>query len=399
MAKLLPLKNVRVLDLSRMLAGPHAAQILGDMGADVIKVEHPTRGDDTRSWGPPFAAGGESAYYLAANRNKRSIGIDFKQESGRDLVRRLAAKSDVVIENYLPGGLAKYGLSYSDLAAENRKLVYASLTGYGQTGPSANRPGYDVMVEAEFGLMHITGYPYGPPAKVGVAITDLTAGLYTVISVLGALRHADLTGEGQHLDIALADCQLASLANIGSSVLVSGKPDSGRQGDAHPSICPYQSFPTKDGRIMIGGGNDKLFGLVAKALDRPEWVTDARFATNAQRVAHRDVLVPAISEITATRTTKEWEAAWKTAGFPHAPINDVKTALEHEQTQARNMVQEIDHPHVGPLKLVDHPVKWSETQPSIRTAPPLLGEHTNDILAELGFSESEIAELKENSVV
>lgn len=395
----LPLRNVKVLDLSRVLAGPHSTQVLADMGADVTKIEHPLRGDDTRSWGPPFAENGESAYYLSCNRNKRSIGVDFHTEQGQSIVQKLAQQSDVVVENYLPGKLNRFGLGYRDLSALNPKLVYASITGYGQTGPYSNRPGYDVMVEAEFGLMHITGHPSGPPSKVGVALTDLTAGLYTVISVLGALRHAEQSGEGQHLDVALSDCQLASLANIASGVLVSGNRDSGRQGDAHPSICPYQAFPTSDGLIMIGGGNDKLFRLVADALEHPEWKDDPRFSTNASRVEHREILVPAISEITKTKSTRDWEALWAGRGFPYAPINDVMDSLNHPQSKARNMVASVEHPLSGELKLVDHPVKWSKTQPGVRTPPPTLGQHTLEIMCELGYTQKDVEELRSQKII
>lgn len=390
----LPLSGIKVLDMTRVLAGPYATQILGDLGADVIKIEHPVRGDDTRAWGPPFAKGGESAYYLGANRNKRSVGVDFKAKVGQDIIKELAKKSDVFVENFVPGGLAKYGLDYASLSALNPRLVYVSITGYGQTGPDSRRPGYDVMVEAEFGLMHITGNPDSPPAKVGVAVTDLTTGLYAVIGVLGALRHVDKTGRGQHIDACLSDCQLPTLANIASSVLISGKPDSGRQGSAHPSIVPYQAFETKDGSIMIGGGNDNLFRHACDALGKPEWKDDPKYATNALRVANREELVAKITAVTRTKTTSEWEKEWLGKPFPFAPINDVKTALEHPHTKYRNMVVEVDHPH-GPIKMVNSPVKWSETQPQIRLAPPLLAQHTDEVLHEvLGLSDQEIAKLK-----
>lgn len=393
----LPLSNVRVLDLTRVLAGPYCSQILGDLGADVLKIEHPVRGDDTRAWGPPFSSG-ESAYYLSSNRNKRSLGVDFKQPEGQEIIKQLVAESDVFLENFLPGGLEKYGLGYKQLREINPKLVYASITGYGQTGPWSKRPGYDVMVEAEFGLMHITGEPDGQPVKVGVAVTDLMTGMYATIAVMGALKHVADGGKGQHLDCSLADVQLANLANIASSVLVSGKPDSGRQGTAHPSICPYEAFETKDGSIMIGGGNDNLYRHVCDALGKPEWKNDERFITNAARVTNRDILVPAMNEVTKQKTTKEWEAEWEGKPFPYAPINDVKASLEHPQAQARNMVVEVDHPLCGPLKLVNSPIKWSETQPEIRLAPPTLGQHTDEILTEFGLGDK-IAALREKKVI
>ncbi|PRT55068.1 Succinate--hydroxymethylglutarate CoA-transferase [Wickerhamiella sorbophila] len=393
----LPLSNIRVVDLTRVLAGPYCSQILGDLGADVLKIEHPVRGDDTRAWGPPFS-NGESAYYLSSNRNKRSLAVDFKQPEGQEIIKQLVAESDVLLENFLPGGLEKYGLGYKQLQKINPNLVYASITGYGQTGPWAKRPGYDVMVEAEFGLMHITGEPDGQPVKVGVAVTDLMTGMYTTIAVMGALKHVADGGKGQHLDCALADVQLANLANIASSVLVSGKPDSGRQGTAHPSICPYEAFETKDGSIMIGGGNDNLFRHVCDALGKPEWKNDERFITNSARVQNRHILVSAMNELTRSKTTKEWESEWQGKPFPYAPINDVKASLEHPQAQARNMVVEVDHPLCGALKLVNSPIKWSETQPEIRMAPPTLGQHTDEILNEFGLGDK-IASLREKKVI
>merc|ERR1711939_819998 len=292
----LPLKGYKVLDMTRVLAGPYCTQILGDLGAEVIKVEHPTRGDDTRAWGPPYAkyvegsgkeGPGESAYFLAVNRNKKSLGLSFQHKSGVEILHKLAAESDILVENYLPGSLKKYGMDYGTLSKINPRLIYASITGYGQTGPYSNRAGYDVMVEAEFGLMHITGHRDGPPAKVGVAITDLTTGLYTSNSVMAALIGRGRTGRGQHIDVALSDCQTASLANIASSTLISGKKDTGRWGTAHPSIVPYKGFKTADGDILLGGGNDRLFGVLCKRLGRPEGAEDSRFVTNNVRVKHR----------------------------------------------------------------------------------------------------------------
>lgn len=403
----LPLSGIRVVDMTRVLAGPYCTQILGDLGAEIIKVEHPTRGDDTRAWGPPFAVNPEgkptkeSAYFLGVNRNKKSLGLNFKDQEGQEILKKLIADADVLVENYVPGALKKYGLDYESLSKINPKLVYASITGYGQTGPYSDRPGYDVMVEAEFGLMHITGDPDGHPSKVGVAMTDLTTGLYASNSILASLMHRQVSGRGQWLDVCLSDCQTASLANIASSVLISGKPDSGRQGTAHPSICPYQAFDTAHGgSIMIGGGNDRLFLLVCDALDKPEWKEDPRFTTNALRVENRDILVPWINEITKTKTTEEWIEIFSKHNFPFAPVNDVKTTLELEHTKARQMVVEVDHPECGPVKLVNSPVKFSETQPQIRQPPPVLGQHTNELLTTiLGKTEEEVKELRANGVV
>lgn len=415
----LPLAGVRIVDMSRVLAGPYCTQLLADLGADVIKIEHPTRGDDTRAWGPPFAPyvnpdaalgldaeaaaaeAGESAYFLCVNRNKRSVGLSFQSDQGREALKRLIASADVFVENYVPGTLKRYGLSYDDLAAANPKLIYASITGYGQTGPYSHRPGYDVMVEAEMGLMHITGEPDGAPSKVGVAVTDLTTGLYASNSIMAALIKRGVSGRGTHIDASLADCQVASLANIASQVLISGKPDSGRQGTAHPSICPYQAFDTKDGSIMIGGGNDNLYKLACDALGKPEWKTDARYTSNALRVKNRDALVPAINEVTRTKTTEEWYAIFKVANFPFAAINDIQTTLSNEHVVARDMIQTVPHPVCGDLKLVGVPVKFSDktSQPNIRMPPPLLGQHTFEVFEEVGFGKDEINDLVRKGVI
>ncbi|KAG6036641.1 hypothetical protein E4U41_005581 [Claviceps citrina] len=408
----LPLQGYRVLDMTRVLAGPYCTQLLGDLGAEVIKIEHPVRGDDTRAWGPPYAAytsesefsnaegPGEAAYFLGANRNKKSVGLSFQHKEGVDILHKLVAKCHVLVENYLPGTLRRYGLDYETLRALNPGLVYASITGYGQTGPYSARAGYDVMVEAEFGLMHITGQRDGPPVKVGVAVTDLTAGLYTSNSVMAALLAGARTGRGQHIDVALSDCQTATLANIASSCLISGEGDSGRWGTAHPSIVPYRSFKTKDGDILLGGGNDRLFGVLADALGRPEWKQDARFRTNADRVRHRDELEAMIEAVSRQRTTAEWLRTFERSGLPYAAVNDVQATLSHPHTRARNMVVEMEHPACGPIKMVNTPVKFSDTQPCIRSVPPMLGQHTDEVLGEhLGLSGSDIAALRERGVV
>ncbi|SMQ47320.1 unnamed protein product [Zymoseptoria tritici ST99CH_3D7] len=409
-ASKLPLAGLKVLDMTRVLAGPYCTQILGDLGADIIKIEHPTRGDDTRAWGPPYASyteqsgkqgQGESAYFLAVNRNKKSLGLSFQSPSGVAILHKLVENVDIVVENYLPGALAKYKMDYETLSKINPQLIYASITGYGQTGPNAKRAGYDVMVEAEMGLMHITGHRDGPPAKVGVAVTDLTTGLYTSNSIMAALiARSRPGGRGQHLDVALADCQIATLANIASSCLISGKPDTGRWGTAHPSIVPYKGFPTSDGDIMLGGGNDRLFGVLCERLGKPEWAKDEKYKTNADRVARREALEELISEVTRTKTTKEWLEVMEGSGMPYAPINDVKTTLEDEHVTARNMVTSVDHPSCGPMKLVSPPVKFSETNPTIRSPPPTLGQHTDEILMEvLGMEKGEVEKLRGDGVV
>ncbi|KAL5416858.1 hypothetical protein PMIN03_001923 [Paraphaeosphaeria minitans] len=404
----LPLAGIKVLDMTRVLAGPYCTQILGDLGADVIKIEHPIRGDDTRAWGPPYAkyvdsnqeGPGESAYYLAVNRNKRSIGLSFAHPAGVDVLHRLVKECDVLVENYLPGSLAKYAMDYATVSKINPGLIYASITGYGQTGPYSNRAGYDVMVEAEFGLMHITGARDGPPVKVGVAVTDLTTGLYTSNSIMAALLSRIKSGNGQHIDVALSSCQTAMLANIASSALISGQKDSGRWGTSHPSIVPYKAFKTSDGDILLGGGNDRLYGVLCTRIGKPEWILDDRFKTNALRVQNRDTLEELIESETRQKTTAEWLDILEGCGMPYAAINDVQATLTHEHTIARGMVQEIEHPSCGPIKLVNTPVKYSESTPGIRTPPPTLGQHTDEILRDtLGMGSEDIESLRREGVV
>ncbi|KAF3491488.1 uncharacterized protein GIQ15_01005 [Arthroderma uncinatum] len=407
-ADTLPLAGIRVLDMTRVLAGPYCTQILGDLGAEVVKIEHPLRGDDTRAWGPPYAkykdsakeGPGESAYYLAVNRNKKSVGLSFAHKSGIEILHKLAMESDVFVENYIPGSLAKYQMDYESLRAINPRLIYASVTGYGQTGPYSKRAGYDVMVEAEMGLMHITGSRDGPPVKVGVAVTDLTTGLYTSNAIMAALIARGRTGKGQHIDACLSDCQVATLANLASSALISGEKDSGRWGTAHPSIVPYRSFKTKDGDILLGGGNDRLFGVLCDRLGHPEWKTDTRFTTNALRVENREIIDKLIEDLTEQRTTQEWLDVMEGSGMPYAAVNDIQGALNHSHVLAREMVQEVDHPDCGPIKLVNTPVKYSHATPGIRTPPPTLGQHTDEVLRNImGYNKEKIAQLKAEGIV
>ncbi|KAL4934785.1 CoA-transferase family III domain-containing protein, partial [Aspergillus oleicola] len=358
------------------------------------------------------------------NRNKRSLALSFASERGQKILHELAREADILVENYLPQNLKKYNLDYETLSKINPSLIYTSITGYGQTGPYSSRPGFDVMVEAEFGLAHITGSRDGPPVKVGVAVTDLTTGLYAVQSILASLftRQTDPEREGQHLDVCLSDCQVATLANMGSSVLISGKRDSGRWGTAHPSITPYQSFPTSDGDIFIGGANDRLFGILCEKLHNPEWKTDERFINNSNRVANRETLESLIQGETRKLSTKEWQKRFEGSGLPFAVVNDIKGTMEHEHglsrpyhklappsfehyltkyvtVQARGMVQEIAHPACGPIKVISPPVKYSNAEPSIRRPPPLLGEHTDEILGDIGYSAKDIAALRAEQIV
>ncbi|PJY98466.1 CaiB/BaiF CoA transferase family protein [Pseudomonas donghuensis] len=403
------LSHLRVLDLSRVLAGPWSGQILADLGAEVIKVERPGSGDDTRAWGPPFLKDAygentsEAAYYLAANRNKRSLTIDFTQPEGQRLVRELAAKSDVLIENFKVGGLAAYGLDYESLKAINPRLVYCSVTGFGQTGPYAKRAGYDFMIQGLGGLMSLTGRPEGEegagPVKVGVALTDILTGLYSTVAILAALAHRDRDGGGQHIDMALLDVQVACLANQAMNYLTTGTPPR-RLGNAHPNIVPYQDFPTADGDFILTVGNDGQFRKFAEVAGQPQWADDPRFATNKQRVANRAELIPLIRQATVFKTTAEWVAQLEQAGVPCGPINDLAQMFADPQVKARGLAIEMPHPLAGQVPQVASPIRLSETPVEYRHAPPLLGEHTEQILGEvLGLAASEIERLREAKVV
>lgn len=403
------LSHIRVLDLTRVLAGPWCAQTLADFGADVIKIERPGAGDDTRHWGPPYlkdahgADTAEAAYYLAANRNKRSVTVDIATPEGQQIVRELAAQSDVVLENYKVGQLKKYGLDYASLRAVKPDLVYCSVTGFGQTGPYAHRAGYDFIVQGIGGFMSITGerdgVPGGGPQKAGVAIADLATGLYSTIAVLAALAHRDRTGEGQYIDMALLDVQVALLANMNTNFLASGTPPV-RWGNAHPNIVPYQTFQTSDGWIIVAVGNDGQFRKFVEAGGRPELADDERFATNPARVRHRDTLVPILAEMVKTRSKTAWIDALEAAGVPCGPINDLAEVFANEQIVARGMEVALPHPCGADVKLVRNPVRMSATPPDARTAPPLLGAHTDDVLRDmLGYDDARIAALKAKQAI
>lgn len=402
-----PLEGIRVLDLTRVLAGPYCTMMLGDLGADVVKVENPNGGDDTRAWGPPFAdnkdtsdlSHGESAYFLCVNRNKKSVTVNMKSEGGRQLIHDLVKESDILVENYLPGKLEKMGLGYKELSKINPKLIYASITGYGQTGPFANRPGYDVIIEAEAGLMHITGEPEGTPVKVGVAITDLTTGLYAHSAILAALIQRGTTGKGQHIDCSLIESQVASLANIASNYLIGGQ-EAKRMGTSHPSIVPYQVLPTKNSFVMIGAGNDGQFAKLCHRMGLEHLLEDPKYKRNSDRVKHRKELIRLLEDRLEQEDTSYWLEKLTGAGFPFAPINNIEQTFQHPQIVARGLVHEVEHERAGTIKMVGPPVKFSEAETSIRLAPPLLGAHTNEILTDvLGYSKEKVDKLKQDGSI
>ena len=395
-----PLEGIKVLDLSRVLAGPWCTQLLADLGADVIKVERPGHGDDTRHWGPPWHGEGDhrvAAYFLSCNRGKRSAAIDFAQIEGAALVRKLAEKADIVIENFKVGGLQKFGLDAESLRKANPRLVYASITGFGQDGPYADRAGYDYIIQGMGGLMSITGLPDGVPGggpiRVGVAVVDLFTGLYTCAAILAALYRREKSGEGAYIDAALFDTQLAMLANQASNALVSGK-DPPRQGNTHPNLVPYQPFAAADQPIIIAIGNERQFARLATICGHPEWAHDPRFASNEARVANRDEMVRLVSDAIAQRRAAEWLDQLESAGIPAGPINRISQALGDVQAQHRRMVRAI-----AGMPLVGSPVRLDGERADSDRPPPALGEHTDQVLAALGIEEAEAARLREAGVI
>ncbi|KAJ8080801.1 hypothetical protein PM082_017636 [Marasmius tenuissimus] len=408
-----PLKGIKILDLTRILAGPTATMLLADLGADVIKVEQIGKGDDTRTWNPPAAPllpesqqptksthlPAESAYYLAINRNKRSITVDFKSPKGLEIIRKLVAQSDVLVENFIAGKLSEFGLGWEDCKKINPRLIYASVTGYGQTGPFRQNAGYDVIIEGEAGLMHITGEPDRPPSKVGVAATDIATGLYTHGAIMAALISRQQTGKGVWIDANLFECQVAGLANIASNYLIAGK-EATRHGTAHPSVVPYEVFPCKDGFIMIGAGNDKQFRtLCTKVLDVPSLPTDPKFITNAARVKNRDELIRIITDQFMKDDRDVWLERFKGTGVPHGPINNIQETFNHPQAIARKVAIEVDHPRAGKIKLVGPPISYNGQKMPVRRHPPWLSEHTDEVLSELGYIPEQIKELRDAGVV
>ena len=403
------LAGLRVLDLTRVLAGPWASQIFGDLGAEVLKIERPGGGDDTRAWGPPFlrdSDGGEtteSAYFASANRNKKSVCVDFTKPAGQVLIRQLAEQSDVLLENFKVGGLKQYGLDYDSISKVNPRLVYCSITGFGQTGPYAPRPGYDFLIQGMGGLMSITGRQQGEPGagpqKVGVALTDILTGLYSVVSILAAIHHRQETGKGQRIDMALLDVQVASLANQNMNFLSTGTPPT-RMGNAHPNIVPYQDLPTSDGDMIVAVGNDRQFAALCGAVGHPEWSTDDRFTTNALRVENREAIIGLLSTVTAKRTTKEWIAICEGAGVPCGPINDLQAVFDDPQVIQRELRIEMAHPTAGTISLVGSPMRLSETPVEYQLPPPLIGEHTVTVLEQvLHMAHEEIRDLARMGIV
>ena len=393
-----PLDGIRVLDLTRVLAGPYCTMFLGDLGAEVVKVEQPGVGDDTRGWGPPFT-GGESAYFLCVNRNKKGVTVDLKSKEGVALLRRLAEHADVLIENFRPGAMERLGLGEKDLRAANPRLIYASLSGFGADGPMSDAPGYDLIVQAWGGLMSITGPADGEPSKVGVAIIDLVAGLMLGKSIAAALFAREKLGVGQKIDTSLLEAEVACLINVGSNYLVEASIPR-RWGNAHPSIVPYQSFKTVDGYLVIGVASEGIWRRFCQAIGRAEWADDSRFDKNSNRVENRSLLIGLLAEIFLDRSTDEWLKLLNSVGVPCAPVQTVDQVFQAPQVLHREMLVQVEHPTAGIVRMAGIPVKFSATPASVRLPPPLLGQHTEEVLASwLGMDGQEVAELKRKDVI
>ena len=400
-----PLNNIRILDITRALAGPYCTMMLGDLGADVIKVERPDSGDESRGWGPPFVGKpygpypGESAYFIAANRNKRSLTVNIQTPEGKEIIRQLARISDVLVENYRTGALDQMGLGYLDLHSLYPKLIYCSISGYGRSGPFAERPGYDAILQAEGGMMSITGPVDGPPSRVGIPIIDITSGMFAATAILAALHARDLTGEGQLIDISLFDSHIALLANVASNYLVGGEPPR-RLGNAHPNLAPYEAFSARDGWFVLGAANERQWKLLCGMLGRSDMETDSRFATNGDRVANRVALVDELNNIFSQRDVNDWLADLIQSGLPCGLINSIPQVFAHPQAQARDMTLESDHPTAGTVRLTGFPYKLSETPAEIHRPPPLLGEHTEEVLTGLlDYSPEDVTSLRNKGAI
>lgn len=400
-----PLEGIRVLDITRALAGPYCTMMLGDLGAEVIKVEAPGSGDESRSWGPPFVGEaygpypGESAYFISSNRNKQSITVNLKSTEGQNIIQELVCISDVMVENFRTGVLEKMGLGYDDMNRLNPRLIYCSISGYGRSGPAADRPGYDAILQAEGGLMSITGPEDGPPSRVGIPIVDITTGMFSATAILAALRARDLTGKGQFIDMSLFDTHVALLVNVGSNYLVGGSAPR-RYGNAHPNLTPYEAFQAKDRWFVLGVANDKQWEILCQVIDRPELISDARFMSNGDRLANREVLSKILNEVLITRNADDWLTLLGKAGLPCGPINSIPDVFNDPQTKARDLVLTVDHPTAGPVQLTGFPYKFSQTPAEVHRPPPLLGEHSERILVELlGYSPEKVALLKSQGAI
>ena len=391
------LSGVTVVDFTRVLSGPYCTMVLADHGARVIKLEHPVRGDDTRHWGPPFVAT-ESAYFLSINRNKESVTVDFKRPEGRDVVNKLLSMADVIVENFRPGTLDHAGFGAAQVMERHPRIVYCSISGYGHTGPRRDEPGYDAVMQAEGGLMSITGEADGPPYRLGVAITDIVSGLFAAQGVMAALIAREKTGRGQHVDIGMLDSTAALLTYQAGNYFVSGEVP-GRLGNRHPTIAPYESFHATDGDFVIAAGNDEIWRRLCGAIGRPEVAEDPRFRTNKDRIAHYDELRSVLDAALKTRTRAEWVAELKNAGVPCGSVRAISEVLADPQIAARKMIAEVHHATIGSARVIDSPVKLSDTPPSVRTAPPTLGQHTRAVLSELGYDDEQIAALQKGAVI